>query len=89
MSTVVGAPAASYRAAKAGASSLPRGSTLRAVPARISAAFRRWFAAFVEARLRTAAIHVLRHLDERIPYATGVERADLMARANDLRRSLS
>lgn len=58
------------------------------VLARIREAYARWLAAFTAARLRRAATGVLRHLDDRIPYASGEERAGLVARAEALRRSL-
>jgi hypothetical protein len=86
---LVGAPSAPHRPDIAGALRLSGATTLRTVPARIGAAFARWSAAFVEARLRKAGLQVLRHLDERVQHANGVERTDLIARANDLRRSLS
>jgi hypothetical protein len=89
MSMLVGAPPAPRRPAIAGAFPRSKGTTLRTVPARIGAAFARWSATFVEARLRKAGLQVLRHLDERIQHANGLERAELIVRANDLRRSLS
>jgi hypothetical protein len=55
---------------------------------RAAEAYRRWLAAFIAARMRRAAIEVLRHLDDHIPYASGEERASLVARAEALRRSL-
>jgi hypothetical protein len=89
MSMLVGAAPAPRRSDIADAFSRCGGTTLRTVPARIGAAFARWWATFVEARLRKAGLQVLRHLDERIQHANGVERTDLIVRANDLRRSLS
>jgi hypothetical protein len=58
------------------------------VLAHIREAYARWLAAFAAARLRRAATEVLRHLDDRIPYASGEERASLAARAEALRRTL-
>jgi hypothetical protein len=54
----------------------------------LAAALERWLVRFVEMRERRAAIQVLRHLDDRIPHATGAYRDDLTARADDLRRAL-
>jgi hypothetical protein len=74
--------------AASAASALNASTGRRPSPSRVAEACRRWLSGFAEARLRRAAIAVLRHLDNRIPYASGAERADLVARAEALRRSL-
>jgi hypothetical protein len=60
----------------------------RPLRSRIAEAFGRWLTALTAARQRRAAIEVLRILCDRIPHASGAERADLVARAEALRRSL-
>lgn len=56
--------------------------------ARVTAACSRWLADFVEGRLHKAAREVLPYLEDRIAHTVDAERASLVARADELRRSL-
>lgn len=63
-------------------------TTVRSASSRVGAVLRRRFAAFQGAQERRAAILVLPHLEERIRHTAGDERAGLVARVEELRRSL-